>query len=259
MTRPLMMLRRAAALLVLVLPAAISLAACGASPKPASPPTTPNTPTTPPTATKPDEEATPKPQMTAADHHREFMTGCARKAINSPDYCECAWGELRKTFTDDEMSAGNMPPAKLDKVRAQVLGACASKIPEQNVRSDFAKACVGSKPELLPYCDCTWTEFRKRFSAAELNDEATVTSDRFLAARTPVVKACGGKMPESVSKEAFMKGCVKDASVDTFCGCAWKELRRQASPAEIESGNFDQKTMFSQVDKTCGKLRPARP
>ena len=73
------------------------------------------------------------------------------------------------------------------------------------------------------------------------------------------MKTCGNKMPEGVSKEAFMKGCMKDASVDKFCGCAWKELRKQASPAEIESGTFDQKTIFAQVDKTCGKLRPPKP
>lgn len=243
----------------LVLGSAITLAACGGPPPP-PPATAPPPPA--PAATKPDEAPPPKPTATvktAADHHREFMAGCAKKAINSPDYCECAWGEFRKTFTDEEMSSGDMPPAKLEKVKGQVLGACASKIPEENVRADFARACVGTKPDLKPYCDCTWTEFRKRFSSAELNDEATVSSERFLGSRVPVVKACGNKMPDAISKEAFMKGCMKDPSVDKFCGCAWKELRKQASPAEIESGTFDQKTIFAQVDKTCGKLRPAKP
>jgi hypothetical protein len=107
------------------------------------------------------------------------------------------------------------------------------------------------------YCECTWTEFRKRFSPAELSDEGIVHDERFLTARTPVVKACGNKMPESVSKDAFMKGCAKDPSADKFCGCAWKELRKQASPAEIEAGTFEQKTAFAQVEKSCGKLRPS--
>ena len=214
-----------------------------------------------PAATKPAEPP-PKPAAlakTAADHHREFMAGCAKKTPNSPDYCECAWGEFHKVFTDEEMGSGEMPPPKLEKVKGQVLCACASKIPEENVRADFGKACVGTKPDLKPYCDCTWTEFRKRFSTAELNDEATVSSERFLTARVPVVKACGSKMPETISKEAFLRGCTKDPSVDKFCECAWKELRKQASPAEIESGTFDQKTIFAQLDKTCGKLRPAKP
>ncbi len=247
-----------------VVGSAVSLFACGGSPAPtASPPAPLAAPPPAAVVERPDASAPSvgraTPSKTAADHHRDFMSGCAKKAINSPDYCECAWGEFRKAFTDDEMAIGDLPPPKLEKVKGQVLGACASKIPEENIRTDFAKACMGPKPELKPYCDCTWLEFRKRFSAAELNDEVTVSSERFLSSRTPVVKTCGNKMPEGVSKEAFMKGCMKDASVDKFCGCAWKELRKQASPAEIESGTFDQKTIFAQVDKTCGKLRPPKP
>ena len=252
-----MKLRRT--VVVLVVGSAVALAACGGAPPP--PPPTPAPPPVEAPAKPVESAPAPRaaPVRTAADHHREFMAGCAKKAVNSPDYCECAWGEFRKAFTDDEMANGDLPPPKLEKVKGQVLGACASKIPEENVRSDFARACIGPKPELKPYCDCTWAEFRKRFSAAELNDEATVSSERFLSARLPVVKACGNKMPEAVSKEAFMKGCMKDPSVDKFCGCAWKELRKQASPAEIESGTFDQKTIFAQVDRTCGKLRPPKP
>ena len=53
---------------------------------------------------------------------------------------------------------------------------------------------MGKSPETTTYCECRWTEFRKRFSAAELGDEATVASDRFVAARTPVVEVCGNKM-----------------------------------------------------------------
>jgi hypothetical protein len=241
---------------------AVSMAACGGSPA-ASPPLGPNapTPTAAATASSPPRDATPAPPpaKTAADHHREFMGGCAKKAVNSPDYCECAWGEFRKAFTDEEMNAGEMPPAKLEKLKTQVVSACSSKIPEEVVKDGFSKGCIGKNPDMKTYCDCTYTEFRKRFSAAELGDEGTVSSDRFVAARGPVVKACGNKMPESVSKEAFMKGCAKDPSTEKFCGCAWKELRKQASPAEIESGTFDQKTVFAQVEKGCGKLRPAKP
>jgi hypothetical protein len=252
---------RRAAVFVLV-SSAVSIAACGGSPG-GRPPLGPNTdptvaaaPTAPP---PPSATAATPPVKTAADHHREFMGGCAKKAVNSPDYCECAWGEFRKAFTDDEMNAGDMPAAKLDKLKGQVAGACASKIPEATVKEGFSNGCAGSNADMKPYCDCTYTEFRKRFSAAELGDEGTVASERFIAARTPVVKACGNKMPESVSKDAFMKGCAKDPSTDKFCGCAWKELRKQASPAEIESGTFDQKTVFAQVEKGCGKLRPAKP
>lgn len=262
-----MMLRRAVLALGIRTPvsaavwAGVSLAACGGpahrDAKPAAPEAV-----VAPKEPKKDDKAAATPAAgapkTAADHHRDFMSGCANKAINSPDYCECAWDEFRKVFSDEEMSAGDLPPPKLDKVKSQVMGACASKMPEEPIKEGFAKGCVGKVPEMKSYCDCTWTEFRKRFSAAELGDDATVQSERFLAARSPVVKACGNKMPESVSKDAFMKGCAKDPAANNFCGCAWKELRKHATPAEIESGTFDQKTVFAQVEKACGKLRPAK-
>lgn len=249
-----MMLRRAAVSCVI---AAVWLVGCGGSPS--APPAAHPDPVANATPSKPDGGAAPAAELTktAADHHREFMGGCAKTATNSPDYCECAWGEFRKVFTDEEMSAGEMPPAKLERVKSQVVGACSSKIPEETVKSGFTSGCVGKNADMKGYCECTWTEFRKRFSSAELGDEATVQSERFVAARAPVVKACGSKMPEAVSKDAFMKGCAKDPSADKFCGCAWKELRKVASPAEIEAGTFDQKTLFAQVEKSCAKLRPA--
>jgi len=256
------MIRPIAAAFLVSVSAGLWLVACGGSPKP--------TPTTPPPAgsakarPEPAPSAPPKkPEIveptarTAADHHREFMGGCARKATNSPDYCECAWGEFRKAFTDEQMNAGDLPVAKLDKLKSQVVGACASKVNEEMVKESFTKGCAVKNTEMKPYCECMWTEYRKKFSPGELNDEELVAGERFLAARTTVTKACASKMPESVSKEAFMKGCGKDASSDKFCGCAWKELRKQASPGEIEAGSFDQKTVFAQVEKSCGKLRPA--
>ncbi|MDB4933332.1 MAG: hypothetical protein JWP87_304 [Labilithrix sp.] len=255
-----MLLRRA---VIVSVSAAVALIACGGAPVkpdvPGSGPASGADAGAPQAKAEKEPGAQTPPGKTAADHHREFMAGCAKKAMNSPDYCECAWGEFRKVFTDDEMSAGDMPAAKLEKVKTQVVGACASKIPEEAVKDGFSKSCVGKNPEMKTYCDCTWSEFRKRFSAAELGDEGTVTSERFVTARGPVVKACGNKMPESVSKDAFMKGCAKDSAADKFCGCAWKELRKQASPGEIEAGTFDQKTVFAQVEKSCGKLRPPKP
>lgn len=244
--------------------ACVVVAACGgrSTPAPATPPKAahpvkaeqPATASVPPAASAPT-----KPAKTAADHHREFLGGCAKRQGNVPEYCECAWGEFRKAFTDEEMSSGDMPAAKLDKLKGQVAGACSTKIPEDVVKEGFAHECMAKNPDMKSYCDCRWTEFRKRFSPAELVDEETVASERFLAARALGVKACGTKMPESVSKEAFMKGCAKDPNAASFCGCAWKELRKQASPGEIEAGTFDQKTIFASVEKTCGKMRPAKP
>lgn len=235
-------------------------AACGGTSSPAAParPRAPVAPVAPPSTPAEDEPPPPKrPAKTAADHHRELVEGCTQKSVNSPEYCECVWAEFRTVFSDDEMNAGNLAAEKLDTVKAAVSRACSSKIPESAVKDAFATTCIGKIPEAKSYCECTWTEYRKRFSAAELSDEATAKGDRFVAARGQVAKACASKMPESVSKEAFMSGCAKDAAAKDFCDCVWKELRKQASAADIQAGTFDQKTIFAKVEKVCGKLRPA--
>lgn len=255
-----MKMRRAAAGLgcfVLVV-----LAACGGGAPSIAPPTV--TPTAKPDATGPEKSDPPSkpagdPGKSSAQHKREFMTGCASKATNSPDYCECAWDEFRKIFTDDEMNQtmAELPKEKLERVKTQVASACSSKIPEELVKSGFDKGCIGDRQEMKPYCDCTWAEFRKRFSAAELSDEETVKGDRFLASRAPVVKACASKMNENVAKEMFNKGCSKDPKLEKFCACAWKELRKAAgSAAEVQAGLMEDAKMRSVLDKGCSKLRP---
>jgi len=253
------MLARAVVVLASVTALVVVTACGGSSPNAAAPAAASTAPASQGSAGEAPAAKAPTPATkTAADHHRDFMNGCMKKAVNSPDYCECAWSEIRKEFTDEELSASEIPPARLDRAKAQVVGACASKIPEENVKTGYDNGCQGGRPEMKAYCDCTWTEFRKRFSVAELGDDATVQGERFVAARTPVVKACAAKMPEGVAKEAFMKGCAKDPKAEAFCGCAWKELRKQVSAAEIEAAAFDQEKVFAQVEKGCGKLRPAK-
>ena len=229
--------------------------ACGADPAPEPMTQDKRVEIAPPQGASDAATTPPKPKKTAAEHHRDFMGGCTRRSGTSADYCECAWGEFRKELTDEDMDGTELDRTKVDHVKAQVLTACASFVSEDMVRADFAKACRGGKGELEPYCDCTWTELRKKFSPAELNDETTVESDRFKTTRAAVTKTCGNKMPETFSREAFLKTCAKDPADEKYCACAWKELRKQATPGEIEAGTFDQKTLFAQFEKTCAKLR----
>lgn len=239
----------------------VLIAACGGAPAVTPPSVTPAAKPDVAGADKSDPPSKPAadPPKSSAQHKREFMTGCASKAINSPDYCECAWEEFRKIFTDDEMNAtmAELPKEKLERVKTQVAGACSSKIPEELVKTGFDKGCIGDRQEMKPYCDCTWAEFRKRFSAAELSDEETVKGDRFIASRGPVVKACAAKMNENVAKDIFTKGCAKDPKADKFCACAWKELRKAAgSAAEVQAGLIDDVKMRTILEKGCAKVRP---
>lgn len=237
----------------------VVVAACGGGAPAVAPPVTPVAQPDPSAPSKTEKPADPPAvdPKSSAEHKRQFMTGCANKAANSPDYCECAWGEFKKIFTDEEMGqTGDLPKAKLEKVKESVEAACASKIPEELVKQGYDKACVGDQKDMQPYCDCTWAEFRKRFSAAELRDEETVKGDRFAATRGPVIKACASKMSENAAKSLFMKGCNKDPKLEKFCTCAWKEVRKIATPAEIAADQVAEAKMRGVVDKGCAKLRP---
>lgn len=192
--------------------------ACGADPAPEPMTQDKRVEIAPPQGASDAATTPPKPKKTAAEHHRDFMGGCTRRSGTSADYCECAWGEFRKELTDEDMDGTELDRTKVDHVKAQVLTACASFVSEDMVRADFAKACRGGKGELEPYCDCTWTELRKKFSPAELNDETTVESDRFKTTRAAVTgpltasvaDSTGG--PKQVANEAVVgtiKGTVK--------------------------------------------------
>jgi len=82
------------------------------------------------------------------------------------------------------------PPAPLPEQDA-------GKLPSEDaIQKDFFVACVGDKPSMRDYCDCFWTESRKKFSAQDLSRPDIVNDANFAAARTGFVKACAPKIPK---------------------------------------------------------------
>lgn len=243
---------RGAAAIALAGGALLCFACGGASPPPAPTPT----PATETMEAGVDASASAAP-IDLESEHKQFLTSCGNAAVSSADYCECAWGETRKVFSDEELSENRTDARKLEQARAKISSSCASKLPEDAVKQGFFSGCVADKPEMQPYCDCSWTEYRKKFSATELASADVVSDERFMSTRADVVKACSSKMPEQVARDGFVKGCSADEPrAEAFCSCAWKELRKTSSAAEIEAGTFDKKAAISKADKACGKLKP---
>jgi hypothetical protein len=216
----------------------------------------------PETPTEPASTASAAPQATApkkslADHRRGFMDGCAAKTPGAPDFCECGWDQLQKFFTAEEMDQAP-DPKRMQEFKGRVEAACKGKLPEDKIKEGFLEGCMSGQPKLQPYCECTWTAYRKRLSPAELSDEAITKTERFSAARSEGVKTCSAKLPEQVARDAFLTGCAADAALNGFCACAWKQLRTEKSPAEISAGLVDMDAARPKIEKTCGKLRPAR-
>ena len=191
-----------------------------------------------------------------AKHHRTFVNGCEKKPMTTPEYCECAWGEFRGMFSEEEMGGSEVAPGKLQQFKSTVARACIDKLPEETVKANYDKGCVAGRPEYGGYCDCTWAELRGTFTPGELADEETIKSLRFEKAKRAAVKACATQIPESTVKKSFMGGCAKDPALNKFCSCAWVELRKYVSPVELETGDYDEKTVFPLVEHACGKHRP---
>lgn len=241
------MIQRATAIIIV----AGAIAACGG---PASPPAAPEA-SAEPGAAKPAEG---RPAKSLADIRRGFIDTCSSRVPNAPDYCECSWEQMTKTFTEAEMNAEGEDKEKLEQFRARVEGACRGKLPEGLIKSSFVKSCSGDDAKVAPYCECTFGEFRKTMSVADLADPATAKTERFVAARKAAVKACGAKLPEQVVRDGFVAGCAKDEKLKGFCDCAWKQIRKEKSAAELEAGLVDMDAMRPGIDKACGKLRPAK-
>lgn len=222
---------------------------CGGGSTQAAPP--PKPPAAEATPTKPDAKKTDVEQA-----HREFKEACHKQTKGAEEYCDCAWSQLKKTLGDD--LAGKDDPKLAPQVRENVARECRAKAPEPMVKDGYLEGCTGGRAEMQDYCSCTWAEFRKRYSVADMGDESIVKGEGFSTARKQVVKACGAKMPEAVAKDDFMKGCVTDATQTDFCACAWKETRKLGSPAEIEAGTVDRQKLVTTIDAACRKLaKPA--
>jgi hypothetical protein len=163
---------------------------------------------------------------------------------------------MTKTFTVDEMNSTGEDQAKLAQLKDRVEGSCKGKLPEDAIKASFLQGCTSEDPTRKGYCECTWVEYRKTFSAAELTDDATAKSERFATAKKTAVKACVAKLPEDVVRNGFLKGCMSTDAMKPFCACAWKTIRTMGSAGDIEAGLVDQDQARAKIGKACAALRP---
>lgn len=193
---------------------------------------------------------------TVADHQRTFIDGCNKKTPNAPEYCQCAWDEFANMFTEEEMNATDVPPEKFEQYKKTLLSRCTDKMPEEALKAGYDEGCMSGRTEYASYCDCTYNELRATFSPGEMANPDTLKSARFAEAKKAAVKACSDKIPEAVVQQSFMSGCAKQPALKKFCTCAWVELRKEVSIGEINSGDYDEHTVFPKIEKVCGKHRP---
>jgi len=178
----------------------------------------------------------PKPTM---DSQREpFMQSCMRK-MNAADYCECGWEQFRDVFKDADLSQA-LPPddPRLATLQQKTVSACASKLPEEQIKASFLTSCVGGDTRKEAYCQCAWPALRKKLSAVDFVGD--FQGPRFDDAKKSMAAACKGKFPPDLAKADFMKDCTGgDAVRNKRCECAWTKLHAKYSIEAIVSGTID--------------------
>jgi hypothetical protein len=165
------------------------------------------------------------------------------KKVQAPDYCACSFDQFRDIFKNADLS--QTPPD--DDPRVVELGkrtqsVCASKLPEDLVRTSFEQGCSAGDTRKAPYCHCAWPALRKTLAVADFLGD--FTGPRFDDAKRNLVTACKGKFPADVAKADFVTGCSKgDASQQPMCNCLWKKVHAKFSTEEIISGVADLKSL----------------
>jgi hypothetical protein len=198
------------------------------------------------------------------EQKRAFMTGCTKKVPDAPDYCLCAWELFAKDFTKEEMS---QPAAdddekyqkKLVSFKEEVKVSCGSKMPEGSIKTSFLKGCSNGGKLSAEYCECKYSEFRKKLAASELTDEEIVKTPRFVEAKKSAVKACGGKIAEGPAQADFLKGCVSSGGGKEYCECGWKTARKTWSVGEMMEGTMGDKDLLDKVRPACASLQKPAP
>jgi hypothetical protein len=177
---------------------------------------------------------------TVASQREPFMQVCMKK-LPAPDYCECAWEQFKTLFKDADMSKETPDTdPRFAQLQQQTTTACASKLPEDTVKSVFLSGCTGSEPKKAGYCACAWPALRKTLSIVDMNSD--FEGPRFDDAKKGLAKACKGKYPAAVAKAEFVGACTKgDASVTARCACIWGKIRAKYSVEEYIAGMADPK------------------
>jgi hypothetical protein len=185
------------------------------------------------------------------DSQREpFMQGCM-KQVPAPDYCSCAFEQLRLVFKDVDPSSP-IPDSdpRFETLHQQTIAACGSKLPEDQIKAGFTASCIGNNPRKAPYCNCAWPALRKTLAVADFAGD--LKGPRFEAAKRDMVAACKGKFPTDLAKTDFMTNCSStDGTTAASCACVWSKLRGTFSTEEIVSG-------IATVDKVPG-IAACRP
>ncbi|MEZ4438210.1 MAG: hypothetical protein R3B72_03935 [Polyangiaceae bacterium] len=222
------------------------LAACGAPPAAAAPPSEAKVETSP-----------APPGLTARKD--EFMGACRGDLSGADAYCSCSWKLLLEVAGEEAVAADTTTPADLDTFESKLADACASELPVETIRAQWIAGCAKNHAAMASFCQCTWNELTAELPAETIARRAAHATPELAAARERARVACEPLAAEAKAEIGFMEGCVTQPEVSDFCGCAWKVIRENVSHEVIAAGEADVEALKPQVRERCASLLPAAP
>jgi len=185
----------------------------------------------------PEQDAGPP----AIDAQRDPFIAVCLRSVPSQAYCACTWDQYREARKGEADPTQAPTQDVLLSIKQKTLQSCAPKLTDADVKPAFTSACVGNESKKQPFCDCEWTELRKKLDPPDFVTDFTGT--KFDDAKKAMAKACKGKLPDDLAKKDFMNGCTKAApGKDKACECMWKKIRAKASAEEIAADVVDVKS-----------------
>lgn len=211
-----------------------------------APPESPNqsaSAATPPPASSAEPAPASSSKPTEESPYAFFMQVCM-KEVNSAEYCECGFQQVKEVFSDpvlvDEDRAPQLEPgdARLQLFRDKAVAACGGLLTEDQVRVSFLEVCAAKDDRKSAYCNCKWQTLRKTLALTDFLTD--VEQPRFVEAKKRVVVACKGKLPVEVVQSEFMSACTEgNAADEKSCACSWKKIKARHSSEELAAGFVD--------------------
>lgn len=217
----------------------LSVLACGGGAQPAA---APPASSEPPTAAEPaPAPVPPQAKVETVEDQREAFLGSCMEKTNQKAYCECSFDEFKVVFKDADFSK---PLAQGDPRVAQLqertTKACATKLPEADIKGSFLGACVEGDKAKASYCECAWTSLRKTVAYTDFVGENALDDARGVEARKVMAADCKGKYPVEAAKKDFLQVCTQNAGgTESACTCRWTKIKKQFTVEEIVAGTAD--------------------
>jgi hypothetical protein len=127
-------------------------------------------------------------------------------------------------------------------------------------KKDFMSGCSSKVPNATEYCECSWEQMTKLFTAEDMST-APADDPRLTKLKAMTEASCTRKLPEDLLHTEFMRGCSGDEpKLAGYCECTWAELKKSVGSGDLADPEARKSDRFGAAKKTaikaCGPKLP---